>query len=150
MAPTQAPATALAPANIASQQKLAPVKPTEQEPGFSGEAGKKIQAAGAANDTTPEPGYSGEAGKTLQKATAPAPAPAPAPAAKQTFGQAFAAARKAAGGAGGSFKWTDPKTGKTSTFQTNVKGEKYQAAGKLKPVAMRESLESTIRTVLKD
>jgi hypothetical protein len=147
MAPTKAPATALAPANIASQQKLAPVKPTEQEPGFSGEAGKKIQAAGAANDTTPEPGYSGEAGKTLEKATA---APAPAAAPKQTFGQAFAAARKAAGGAGGSFKWTDPKTGKTSTFQTNVKGEKYQAAGKLKPVAMRESLESSIRTVLKD
>jgi hypothetical protein len=147
MTPNKAPATALAPANIAAQQKLAPVKPTEQEPGYSGEAGKKIQAAGAANDTTPEPGYSGEAGKTLQKATAPAAA---APAAKQTFGQAFAAARKAAGGAGGSFKWTDPKTGKTSSFQTNIKGEKYQPASKLKPVAMRESLESVIKSVLKD
>jgi hypothetical protein len=140
MAANKAPATAMAPANIAAQQKLAPVKPTDQEPGFSGEAGKKIQAAGAANDTTPEPGYSGEAGKTLQKATA-------APAPKQSFGQAFAAARKAAGGAGGSFKWTNPKTGKTSTFQTNIKGEKYQPAGKLK--AVRESLESTINDVLK-
>ena len=38
---------------------------------------------------------------------------------KQTFGQAFAAARKAAGGAGGTFSYNSKQ------YQTNIKGEKY-------------------------
>ncbi len=51
------------------------------------------------------------------------PAPTPAPAAPQSydsmpFGKAFAAARKEAGGAGGTFMW------KGKPYQTNVKGEK--------------------------
>lgn len=57
-----------------------------------------------------------------------------APAAKETFAQAFAKARKQAGGAGGKFTWTDPKTGKTKEYQTNVKGEKYRKASTLKKV----------------
>ena len=51
---------------------------------------------------------------------------APKPAAPQTFGQAFAAARKAAGGAGGVFTFGGKK------YNTSIKGEKV---GKnLKPV----------------
>lgn len=47
---------------------------------------------------------------------------------EQTFGQAFAAARKKAGGAGGKFTY------KGKVYQTNVKGEKYRKASKLKSV----------------
>lgn len=59
-------------------------------------------------------------------AAAPAPVAKPSAApvapAKQTFGQAFAAARKAAGGAGGTFTYNNKQ------FQTNIKGEKYSKA----------------------
>ena len=102
-------------------------------------------ASVAANDAAREPIDVEKTINTAAKADAPAPlagldkpAAAPKP---QSFGQAFAAARKAAGGAGGSFQYNG------KTFQTNVKGGKYQAASKLKPV--RESLQSTINNVLK-
>jgi hypothetical protein len=66
--------------------------------------------------------------------TAPKPTPRPEPKAQElTFGQAFKAAREKAGGAGGEFKWRNPKTGIESTFQTNIKGEKPRK--NLKPVA---------------
>jgi hypothetical protein len=42
----------------------------------------------------------------------------------QTFGQAFAAARKAAGGAGGKFTYGGKE------YQTNIKGERYSKAPK--------------------
>ena len=42
-----------------------------------------------------------------------------------SFDQAFEQARKAAHGAGGSFEWTNPHTGKVGTYQTNIKGEGY-------------------------
>jgi hypothetical protein len=55
----------------------------------------------------------------------------------KSFSQAFAAARekaKAGGSAStGSFQWTDPKTGKTGTYQTNVKGERFVSAKKQTP-----------------
>lgn len=53
----------------------------------------------------------------------PAGAPTATPA-KQTFGQAFSAARKAAGGAGGKFSYGGKE------YQTNVAGEKYSKAPK--------------------
>ena len=46
---------------------------------------------------------------------------------KQTFGQAFAAARKEAGGAGGKFKYSEKE------YQTNVAGEKFKPTSQLKP-----------------
>jgi hypothetical protein len=52
----------------------------------------------------------------------------PAAAPKQTFGQAFSAARKAADGAGGKFTYGGKE------FQTNIKGEKYSSVDKLKNV----------------
>ena len=45
------------------------------------------------------------------------------PPAQQTFSQAFASARKAAGNSGGRFTWTDPRTGKTGVYNTGYKGE---------------------------
>lgn len=81
----------------------------------------------------------------VKKAPEPAPEPAPAPAPvgsgrgssveapgaraaaqNQTFKQAFAAARKESGGAGGKFTYQGKE------YQTNVKGEKYSSASKLK------------------
>lgn len=56
---------------------------------------------------------------------------------KQTFGQAFAAARKEAGGAGGKFTWQGKE------YQTNVAGEKYRPAGQLKTVGEKPSSSST-------
>ena len=50
------------------------------------------------------------------------PAPA-APAKAQTFGQAFAKARKAQG-AGGTFDWKNPKTGKTGSYSTKRADDK--------------------------
>lgn len=41
-----------------------------------------------------------------------------------TFGEAFAAARRQAGGGGGMFSWTDPRTGKTGQYRTNIRGER--------------------------
>ena len=67
----------------------------------------------------------GSAQAATPSATAPKPTPKPV---KQSFSQAFAAARKKAGGAGGKFTFNG------KTYQTNVKGEKYQKASKLKPV----------------
>jgi hypothetical protein len=46
-----------------------------------------------------------------------------------SFGQAFAAARKSAGGAGGVFTW------KGKEYQTNIKGEPYAPANQLKRVS---------------
>ena len=58
---------------------------------------------------------------TSPKAPTPkAPTPkAPKPGGEQSFGQAFAAARKAQGGPGGKFSY------KGKEYQTNIKGEKY-------------------------
>lgn len=72
--------------------------------------------------------------------SAPAgPAPAPktdstpeAPKEKKTFGQAFAAARKEAGGGDGKFSFGG------KDFQTNVKGEKYKTPDKLKATSVKE------------
>lgn len=61
-----------------------------------------------------------------EPAPAPAPEPARAAAQNQTFKQAFAAARKEAGGSGGKFTYNGKE------YQTNVKGEKYSSASKLK------------------
>ncbi|CAB4133069.1 hypothetical protein UFOVP257_42 [uncultured Caudovirales phage] len=67
---------------------------------------------------------------TVTPAKAPANAAPAAPAASapanaapaQTFGQAFAAGRKAAlAGGDKTFKWTDPKTGKEGTYGTDIK-----------------------------
>lgn len=62
--------------------------------------------------------------KTEPEVRHPKQPASPAPASDgQTFGQAFAAARKKAGGPNGTFTWTDPKTGKTDTFNTAFKHE---------------------------
>lgn len=41
-----------------------------------------------------------------------------------TFGEAFAAARKQAGGGRGMFDWTNPRTGQTGHYRTNIRGER--------------------------
>jgi hypothetical protein len=64
---------------------------------------------------------------------------------EQSFGQAFAAARKKAGGAGGVFTYKGKK------YQTNVKGEKYLKQSKLKSVdeaTDHKELYKTIRLII--
>jgi hypothetical protein len=74
---------------------------------------------------TPKPGLTAPTSDAAPKSTSTATAPAPA---KQTFSQAFAAARKAAGGAGGKFSYGGKE------YQTNIKGEKFAPAKSLTPV----------------
>lgn len=86
-------------------------------------------AAGGAQAATPTKPTASMSGGSGDYRTAQAKPGAPAPAAaKQSFAQAFAAARKKAGGAGGSFEYNGKK------YQTNVKGEKYRKASALKKV----------------
>ena len=60
------------------------------------------------------------------------PPKAEPPKEKKTFGQAFAAARKEAGGGDGKFSFGG------KDFQTNVKGEKYKTPDKLKATSVKE------------
>jgi hypothetical protein len=59
--------------------------------------------------------------------------PAAPEASKQSFGAAFAAARKAAGGAGGKFTYQGKE------YQTNIKGEKYAPTKSLKSVGTTDT-----------
>jgi hypothetical protein len=65
---------------------------------------------------------------------------APKPDGEQTFGQAFAAARKAQGGPGGKFSY------KGKEYQTNIKGEKYvknpTSVGPNKTLALQQRLRA--------
>jgi hypothetical protein len=84
-------------------------------------------------------------GTTIKKpGDAQAATPPAKPAAKQTFGQAFAAARKQAGGAGGKFTYNGKE------YQTNVKGEKYKKASKLKAVNESSSLFKLVKEVINE
>ena len=71
-----------------------------------------------------------KSGGTKSRDYAAAPA---APAKAQTFGQAFAKARKAQG-AGGTFDWKNPKTGKTGSYSTKRADDKPANAPAKAPV----------------
>lgn len=60
------------------------------------------------------------------------------PAKPISFSQAFKTAREKAGGAGGKFTFNDKE------YQTNVKGEKYQPASKLKSVDTTSSVDAPV------
>ena len=81
----------------------------------------------AAKPATATPAAKSAAAPKTAAAPAAKPSAAAAPV-KQTFKQAFTAARQAAGGAGGKFTYGGKQ------FQTNVAGEKYKAASSLKSV----------------
>lgn len=90
-------------------------------------AGVAAGAAGVAGLASQKSGETASAQPAANTASTPAKAP-------QTFGQAFKSAREKATAGGspstGSFQWTNPKTGETKTYQTNVAGEKYVAPSK--------------------
>ena len=64
-----------------------------------------------------------EAEKKLDAVVAEQVTAKPEPPKQQTFSQAFASARKAAGNSGGRFTWTDPRTGRSNVYNTGYKGE---------------------------
>lgn len=82
------------------------------------------KAEGAKLAAQPEPGF--EAPKPAANTAATA---APKKETPTSFSQAFKTAREKAAAGGspstGSFQWTNPKTGETKSYQTNVAGEKY-------------------------
>lgn len=90
----------------------------------------KDQSKPKTDDTpAPAPAAAGPAPtKVTQEPTKPAP---------KSFGQAFAAARKEAGGGDGKFSFGG------KDFQTNVKGEKYKTPDKLKATSVKEENMTT-------
>ena len=79
-----------------------------------------------------------------------------APTTAQTFGQAFAAARAAQqksspGSPGtGKFDWTNPKTGKTASYHTGIKGEEPAAPAVATKPAVPAVTTRSISTPAKD
>lgn len=117
----------------------------------SGTTGGKPNGATGTKPARPDSpmagqGTSGKATPPVKKGTAQAATPPAKPAEKeQSFGQAFAAARKKAGGGGGVFTYKGKK------YQTNVKGEKYLKGSKLKSVDEsidHKDLYKTIRFII--
>jgi hypothetical protein len=115
--------------NAKSGRTAQPTQATAQVSRIKSKPPEKGTAQAATPPAKPQasPGSAGSVAKP--------PATSKPPEKEQSFAQAFAAARKKAGGAGGVFKWKDPKTGKVREYQTNVKGEKYLKRSKLKPVS---------------
>lgn len=103
-------------------------KTGEDKPASTGSDSSSTGSSGNNNSPKADAGNEKAEKPAANKSSAPAAAPA-----RQTFSQAFAAARKEAGGAGGKFTYNGRE------YQTNVRGEKYQAAGKLKTVGSGSS-----------
>jgi hypothetical protein len=131
----------LSPEEIAKDRARMRLEPDED----TYAAMRKARSAKRYPDSIPSGASAAAAASAPARPAAPPAAATPAPArpaaksAGSTFAQAFAAARKAAGGPGGVFSWTDPTTGVTKQYQTNIAGEKYQPVSKLRPVQIREA-----------
>ena len=63
----------------------------------------------------------------------------------ETFSQAFARARKEAP-ATGQFQWTNPETGKTGTYQTNIKGKGTAEKPEEKYVPMSKQTVTSVKS----
>ncbi len=89
--------------------------------------------------------------QTKEPGTMSAPVAKPAAAPKtepSSFKQAFSQARKEAGSMGakstGQFKWTNPKTGETGTYQSNIRGKGTAKAPEEKFVPMSQQKVTSV------
>ena len=119
---------------------------------FARMSGKPTPAASttsapAGQTTTPKTTATPKTGSTTtptKPAATTATKPTAAAPVKQSFKQAFAAARQAAGGAGGKFSYGGKQ------YQTNVAGEKYKAASSLKSVDTAKPASTPAPTAASD